>query len=159
MRFVILLSLLAAFSQAEAEIYKWVDGQGVTHYSEKPPASGRAKKFQLRQESESVGAADAGQVKTDNANENRLRLEKEKKLLRAMSEDRRQEKQKRQREEKITRQRIRNCAIAKDSLRRYESSTSVYKVDDKGNRVILPSTERDKSIQHARAQVKKWCGQ
>ena len=156
MRIIWLIILLAVYSQASAEIYKWVDGQGVTHYSEKPPVSGKAKKIQLKK---SESTADLpGKPAEDNHENNRSRLEKQQKLLRALSDDRQQEKEQRQKAERMEKQRIRNCAISKDNLRRYESSSAVYKVDDQGKRILLPSSERDKSIQRARAEVKKWCG-
>ncbi len=155
MRIVWIMMLLAIYSQASAEIYKWVDQQGVTHYSEKPPANGKVKKIQLKSESAADMTEKSAVEKPTN---NRSRLEKQQKLLRALSDDRQQEKEQRQKAERMAKQRIRNCAMSKDNLRRYESSSAVYKVDDQGKRIMLPSSERDKSIQRARAEVNKWCG-
>ena len=42
---------------AQAQIYKWVDTKGVTHYSDKPPAGGQAK-ARLVEERVSVVPAD-----------------------------------------------------------------------------------------------------
>ena len=46
--------LLAATAHA-AEVYKWKDANGVTHYSETPPARGKA--FETRQQAREPGAA------------------------------------------------------------------------------------------------------
>jgi hypothetical protein len=40
--------LLCALSPAHAELYKWVDAQGKTHYSDKADGAGKAKVQQLR---------------------------------------------------------------------------------------------------------------
>ena len=138
-----------------AEIYKWVDKHGQTHYGEKPPENNKSKQFQLRNEP----APSVSKEKTvKNPAETKSRLEKQQKLIRALSDDRKQKKEDRDKKQRMAKQRVRNCANSKDNLRRYQSSSSVYKVDDKGNRVTLPGAERDKSIQRARDEVKKWCG-
>lgn len=141
----------------QAEIYKWVDEHGQTHYGEKPPAHKKAKQVQLRNHSGSPSNADSVLSPAETPKDTTSRLEKQKKLIRALSDDRKAKQEEREKQQRMEKQRTRNCAIAKDNLRRYESSSSVYKVDDKGNRITLPGSERDKSIQRARAEVKKWC--
>ena len=42
MRFAVVLCLLAA-THAGAEIFRWTDAQGRTHYSDKPPADARSR--------------------------------------------------------------------------------------------------------------------
>lgn len=44
-RIIALLALLAA-AGAQAEVYKWVDEDGVTHYSQQPPPGGDARVIQ-----------------------------------------------------------------------------------------------------------------
>jgi len=136
------------------EIYKWVDKHGHTHYGEKPPENKKSKQIQLRNEPVRSVAKDKVEK---NPAETKTRLEKQEKLIRALSDDRKQKKEQREKQQRMAKQRVRNCANAKDNLRRYQSSGSVYKLDDKGNRVTLPGAARDKSIQRARAEVKKWC--
>ena len=43
MRFALLVLALTATAPLHAQIYKWVDAKGVTHYSDKPPADRQAK--------------------------------------------------------------------------------------------------------------------
>ncbi|MFO7603493.1 MAG: DUF4124 domain-containing protein [Gammaproteobacteria bacterium] len=140
---------------ASAEIYKWVDEQGQTHYGEKPPAGQRSKQLQI---DPGVATSPRAEKPDSSSNAGESRLERQQKLIRAMSEERQLKQEKREKAQRMEQQRIRNCANAKDNLRRYESSSSVYKVDDAGNRITLPGSERDKSIQRARAEVRKWCG-
>lgn len=51
---VALLSLPAA-----AQLYKWVDEKGVTHYSEKPPPDGRAKSLDIKTQGTGPNAGSA----------------------------------------------------------------------------------------------------
>ena len=154
MRVFGIIILLLISSQAYAAIYKWVDGQGLTHYGEKPPANIKSKQIQLRRESaSSTSPGRSPHQPTDTG----TRLKKQQKLIRALSADRKEKQEQQEKQQRMEKQRIRNCAMSKDNLRRYESSSAVYKVDDKGKRIILPSAERDKSIGRARAEVKKWC--
>ena len=153
---ILLACMVMFFSMPmQAEIYKWVDEHGHTHYGEKAPANKKSKQIQLR--NEPVRSVAKEKVEKSPA-ETKTRLEKQQKLIRALSDDRKQKKEQREKQQRTAKQKVRNCANAKDNLRRYQSSSSVYKVDDKGNRVTLPGAARDKSIQRARAEVKKWCG-
>jgi hypothetical protein len=45
-RIIALLALLMAAAGAQSEIYKWVDEDGVTHYSQQPPPGGEARVIQ-----------------------------------------------------------------------------------------------------------------
>ena len=152
---ILLACMFILFSMhIQAEIYKWVDERGHTHYGEKPPANKKSKQIQLRKEP--VRSIPKDKVEKNPA-ETKTRLEKQQKLIRALSDDRKQKKEQREKQQRMSKQKVRNCANAKDNLRRYQSSSSVYKIDDDGNRITLPGAARDKSIQRARAEVKKWC--
>jgi hypothetical protein len=54
--FCVCLALLFASSTSNAEIYKWVDANGQTHYSEKKKDADAAKAVQLKVKSEPVSA-------------------------------------------------------------------------------------------------------
>jgi glutaredoxin len=65
MRKAILLLGLAAMlaAPAYAQMYKWVDAQGVTHYSDRPPPVGDAEKLDLDARAQSSGlSADGGSL-------------------------------------------------------------------------------------------------
>jgi hypothetical protein len=42
-RLALCLVVLLAAAPLQAQVYKWVDAKGVTHYSDKPPADAQAK--------------------------------------------------------------------------------------------------------------------
>lgn len=136
--------LLAA--TAPAEVYKWTDTEGRVHFGDRPP-QGEAETLQLPE------AAGSGVADTPEA-----RLEKQRRLLRAFEEERRQKRdaQEQARREKAERQR--NCAEARDDLRNQETAGAVYRLGPDGQRVFLDDAERAQSLAQARAAVERWCG-
>lgn len=44
---VLAFCALGAYTAAQAEVYKWVDSDGVTHYSQQPPDSGGAQEMKV----------------------------------------------------------------------------------------------------------------
>lgn len=46
--FCTLIAMLGAWQLAHAEVYKWVDDKGQTHYSERQTEAGGAKAAQVR---------------------------------------------------------------------------------------------------------------
>jgi glutaredoxin len=48
MRLLSLLLLLVLAAPSAAQVYRWKDEHGVTHYSDKPPASGSAESVAIR---------------------------------------------------------------------------------------------------------------
>lgn len=127
------------------EAYQRTDAEGRRHFGDRPPPAGATAVPLPRNPANE--APTAGE-----------RLEKRRRLLQAFDEERRQQRDARVRaqQEKATRQR--NCAEARDALRSQRSASGVYRLDDEGRRVFLDATERERSIEAARAAVDHWCG-
>lgn len=136
--------LLAA--TASTEVYKWTDAQGRVHFGDRPP-QGKAETVQMPE------AADGGSAATPEQ-----RLEKQRRLLHAFEEERRQKRdaEAQVRQEKAERQR--NCAEARDDLRNQETASAVYRLGPDGERVFLNAAEREQALAQARAAVEQWCG-
>lgn len=140
---VLLLAL--AGGAAAAKVYKWVDDEGNVHFGDRP-AGQDAQEMELRvrppaQRSQPVPLAPIGGNIGDVMEEDRLRRR----------EAREQEKQARE-------ERQRNCALARDRLRRFVESNYLYDIDDSGNRVILSNEQREASEQRARDEIQRYCG-
>ena len=58
------LILVAAAAPALAQVYKWVDERGVTHYGERPPQSGKASEVPDRLASPPSGGVTGSQGNT-----------------------------------------------------------------------------------------------
>jgi hypothetical protein len=86
------------------------------------------------------------------------RMDRTRRLLDAMREERRQKQQQAEEEKAAQAQRRQRCNQARDFLRSLERAGRVYRLDDAGNRVYLPEDSREEALDRARAGVGKWCG-
>jgi len=56
------LILVAAAAPAFAQVYKWVDERGVTHYGERPPQGSKAKEVPNKLGSPAPGSTDSREI-------------------------------------------------------------------------------------------------
>jgi len=142
--FVFLLFLSAG---AQAEIFKWVDNNGQVHYDDKPPLQNKNSKqvMDVDQNNNSVEPL------------SNRRVDKRKKLLNAIDEDRQQKKDQAAKAKKKKAKLNKQCLRARDSLKSYQRSAYVYDLDKDGNRIILPSSARDKVIANLQRKIAANC--
>lgn len=139
--FSIIISLACA-TLAQAAMYKWVDKDGHTHYSQQPPADSSYEKLNIKTQhpSDSDSASgksgptystpdDSGNGQTSDVIKNQV----------AKGEE----------------QRKKNCEQAKKALETYTAFRRIRKKD--GSVVILDDNERAKRIANAKAAIKEFC--
>ena len=129
---------------AHAEIYKWVDEHGNTHYGDKP------------------SSADAEQVpisKPASGNPNQAsRAEKQRRLLKLYEEERTEKKQQQAQQEKDKLLQQQNCAKAKKNLAAINRASFLYKKsEDPKNPYVYSDEERQKITEKAQKAVDQWC--
>jgi len=145
-RITLLIASLIIISAAEvrAEIYKWVDDKGKTHYGDKPVAS--SKKMDIKEEhsiSKNISQSER---------ENRRN-----KLIETFDIERKEKKKKQAKERKKKARLNAQCGRSKDRLRRYKRAGSMYDVDKDGKRIYLPDNIRQLEINKLQKQIKKHC--
>ncbi len=141
---VAVLALMAGVGHA-AGIYKWVDGAGHVHYGDRPPDAA-ARALQLR-------AAPPPDARVQE------HLQQQRKLLRAMDEDRRVEQDAQATAAHREELRRQNCARARQQLADYGRATYLYEYDATGRRRVLSDAERTAAKARVQAQVQRWCGE
>ncbi len=121
---------------ASAQVYKWVDSSGVTHYSQTPPPAGDAKTIGVPQSSGApsdtapVKPAADGDAKPSNL------------TVFANEEERRKAL----------------CEQAKQELRTLEApGQRVTRKTPDGEEVLLSGDERMVAVEAAKEREKKWC--
>ncbi|MCK5334690.1 MAG: DUF4124 domain-containing protein [Gammaproteobacteria bacterium] len=142
--FFVFMLVFFSFS-LQAEIYKWVDKNGRVHYDDKLPLQNNKQLMNINEESNAVSGLSDG------------RLEKRKKLLDAIDEDRQLKKDEAEKKKKKKARLAKQCHNARDALKNYQRSSYVYDLDKDGNRVILPSSTRDKVIANLKKQIEAQC--
>lgn len=146
---VCLAALPATQALADTEVFRWVDEDGVLHYSDRPmdPHAERANitsrptdRARLREQQlrEWEGRQAAARAAADQPPEGS-----------AASEADRQAEEARIREA--------NCVAARDRLATYTAAPRLYETLPDGQRRYLPEEELDSLRARARAEVDAWC--
>ena len=136
--------VVVAAVAAHAQVFKWVDEKGRTHYGEKPPEGTKATEV-----AKPVPPSDPGRASTpDNWKARELESRREK-------VDR--EKAERDHEAKAGPARERRCRNARVALDRLENVQRLYRYDDRGNRVYYTDEEREPEKAQARRDIQEHC--
>jgi len=142
-RLVFLITCLAATSLS-AEVYKWVDEKGKTHYSDKP-VNENAETVEIKK----TPALDAG---------HKSRVEKQRRLLKVLDEERQETKQQKAEAKAEKLKRKTNCAKARKELQEIKSASFLYKESsDPRNPLVYSDAERSKFTEDAENAVQHWC--
>jgi hypothetical protein len=136
--------LWALFIPASAQVYKWVDEKGVTHYGERPPQGKSAQEVEQRLANPGPAPGKAAQPswKEQDLEFRRRRIETEQ----ADAKTRQREASQKQ-----------ACNQARDQLAQMKSARRVYRLDEKGERVFQSDDERNASIARLEQLVSENC--
>ncbi len=142
----VILGAVMLFSVANlpAEVYRWVDEQGQVHYEDrsKTQSSSGMQSYKLQ---ENTGAT------------SQQRLDKTRRLLNAYKIERHQAREQKEKKQQEEEKRKRNCAVARDDLRQYESYRRVYRLNKEGEREYLSDPERRALMKRSRDDASRWC--
>ncbi|MGB5305077.1 MAG: DUF4124 domain-containing protein [Gammaproteobacteria bacterium] len=141
--FPLTIICLLACIPAVADVHKCTDAHGKVTYRD-TPCGGTSTT--IRRKSVPAAAPDAD-----------ARMKKTQRLLRAYDAERQEAKQQQADVQARKEERLRNCALARDRLRRFEMAGTLYNLDNEGKRVYLSDAERQQSTERARADVARWC--
>ena len=154
MRYIILvLGFIYSCAWATAgaeEVYKWTDKNGAIHYGEFPPGSGPSKTIQTPTTPRPVeGSAEAAEGDPS--------LDKQKKALEGMSEDRIKKKESKEKAEKEQKEAAKRCNTAKGNLSIFEEGGRIQQAGPDGKLRILSDAEIKVGMLDARKTVEKLC--
>ena len=140
---IVILLLCLVNSFAVAEIYKWVDEHGKTHYGDKPATNSKEMHVDISKQ---------GHVKVDNNRE-----KKRQKLLETYADDKQREDKEKAKKKKSKKKMQRKCTLARDRLIRYEKASSLYSLDNSGNRITMSTAERERTVAELTKRIKINC--
>ena len=145
-RFVPLAFAALVSSPATAQIYKWVDEQGVTHYGERPPQGQKANPVTTTPSSGTGSSRTTPQTGQDWRDKD---LDFQKRRIQREQQD--------ERDAQAAQAKQRRCNAAKDDLRQMESVDRLYDLNEKGERVYLDDAEKKAEIERARQFITRNC--
>ena len=129
---------------ASAQVYKWVDDKGVTHYGERAPQGKKAQAVESRLANPAPAPGTAVQP---NWQEKELEFRG-----RRVEAEQAEAKQKRQ--EDANRQ---ACNQARDRLAQAKSARRMYRLDEKGQRVYQGDDEHREAIAQMERLISERC--
>lgn len=143
--FAILLILVTVWLplNIHAEVYKWVDEHGYTHYGEKPPDA-NAQKIQIRE------------ITVDESIE--IHNQQREKLLRIYEEERNLKKEEKLKAEKLKAEKEQHCQNLENELIKYQQGGFVYyDLDENGERIYLSDKEMAAHISKLQKDYDTYC--
>jgi hypothetical protein len=144
-RIVIVACALALAPLASAQLYKYVDKDGKTVYTDQPPAGADTK--QMNVPSSAIGNAPAA---------GKTAVQQDKELQKARDKVKEGEKKTEEKEARA-RAEAERCNSAKAAYAQYQLGGRITKLDDKGEKIFLGDDEIDAARERARQQVDQYC--
>ena len=142
--FFLLISSLIS-SSAFAEIYRWVDENGKTQFSDRPVRGKSSSEVKVDTTKNSYGGGDV-------LNRQRDLLDRYEDQDKQSQKDRQQAAQDKENQKKIKTA----CLRAKDKLAGFERGL-IYTLDDQGERVYYSEEKRTQRIESYRESITKNC--
>jgi hypothetical protein len=146
MRYGVLLGLLLCCGAASAQVYKWKDANGVTHYGSQPPANVKNSEVKLKDPNSSSGG---NSTPAQNASLKQKELEFRQRQAQREQEETRVAQEKAKRDE--------DCRSAKLQLADMRLSGRIYELNDRGERVFMSDAQRDAELARREAEYNRRC--
>lgn len=140
---VILILLIA--NTAYAEVYKWIDDEGQTHFTQLPPAQYEADIIQTRPGPKVEPAQSQQAVDT--------MIEQQ-----ANDEKRQQQNRQQQRQEaEKAKAKSKNCDLAKNNLTQYQNNPRGRSKNAAGEYIRVDEDDRQSKMKQLKQDIKKYC--
>lgn len=140
----------------QATVYKWVDDQGVPHYSDQPPANAASEALPIRyrrtDRSTVQARVKANENQEDAANPREGQQDADETAgdgADAATTDR----------EKNLAQRAATCKKAQERVANYNQAQKLYKPGPNGDRIYLTDEELDAERADAERVMEEWCSE
>jgi len=141
----LLFTLIFSCYLSAAQVYKWVDEDGQTHFSQFPPEQNKADKIDVNAPTSANSKAAA---------EN---LEKMRQTLREQAVDRVTETEDEKKAAAEAERMAENCKKAKQQLLDLQNNGRIFRTLENGEREWYDEKGREKLIANAQKQVDKYC--
>jgi len=157
-KILLALILIAAPFSLHAELFKWVDASGKVHYSDTPPPEAKATSISkdkatqtpVTQSPATPNKAAPGKATPKNLADKELEFNKRRQEAKESAE-------KAEKEAAATKEKQENCTRAKATLRSFQEGSRMSTTNEKGERVVIDDTTRQRETERAQKDVDSWC--
>lgn len=141
----LLLSTALVTGASASEIYKWTDGQGSVHYTDKPDHPSSERIFIASRPTDNARIQQLAQARHDRQIAS---AEAEAAAPRGPTQDELRA---------AASERSEKCTVYQERLIRFEQSRHLYREDDNGERVYLDDVEKQIAHDQVRQQIDENC--
>lgn len=146
------LALCAVSSVAWAQLYRWVDANGVTQYSDKPPAGDRSK-FTVIAPPPAVASDGAARKESDWQAQD---LEFKQRQVERAEAKRKQDKENEAKKQNADARR-QACLDARDQINNLQGGVRIFRWNDQGQKVYMDDSERPAELSKAEQMAANNC--
>ena len=147
---LLIISLSVIFHSVYAgTVYKWVDEDGHVHYGGKPMHKD-AEEVTIKKRATNSDTTTTPLTEKE-------RAEKQRRFINALDAENKSIEEAKKKERQQDEMRNARCNAARDQLKRQESASALYDLDEKGDRVLLDKEQYEIAMNQARERVSKWC--
>lgn len=136
--------LWALLVPASAQVYKWVDEKGVTHYGERAPQGRKAKEVGNRL----ANPAPAPEKRVQPSWKDKELEFRSRRIEAEQAESKQKQQQAEQRKA---------CNAARDRLATMKTASGMYRLNEKGERVYQSDAENKAAIENLERQIAQHC--
>ena len=144
-KLIVLALALALAPMASAQMYKYVDKNGKTVYTDQPPPEADSKNVRIP--SSAIGNAPPPAKSA-------VAQDKENQKGKAKSAE---EAKKSEEKAAYAKAEAERCQSARNAYQQYAMGGRITKLDDKGEKVFLGDAEIDAARERAKSQVEQYC--
>ena len=152
-RLLLAMGLLLCAAPSSAQMYKWVDDKGVTHYSESPPPGRKAQQIQTTP----TTPAPSPSATPKPAEPASTWGDKERAFRQRTIEREYAEETKRKKDAERVAMRREACVQARYMIDTLNSGVPVYKLNEKGEREYFEDSVRAEKLQRAKENAETYC--
>jgi uncharacterized protein DUF4124 len=144
------MGLLLCAAPSFAQMYKWVDDKGVTHYSESPPPGRKSQQIQTTPSTSPAPTPKPAEPASTWG-------DKERAFRQRTIEREYAEETKRKKDAERVAMRREACLEARYMIEALNSGVPVYKLNEKGEREYLADNVRADSLRRAKENAETYC--
>jgi hypothetical protein len=138
--------LLIASQATQAGVYQWTDANGQTHFGDRPPSQAQTREVAVDALPDSIDA------------EAQARLERAKAFVQEQQQTRDARQAQEAEARKVADQQTQACVKLRAQLKNMARISTLYRLDDNGNRVFVTEAENEQLRQNFQQKVTETCG-
>ncbi|MFL1468190.1 DUF4124 domain-containing protein [Marinobacter sp. DUT-3] len=142
----LLTLLILSPAVSVAEVYRWVDEDGRTHFGDRPPTQAASQEVKV----------ESAPARVDNSA--RDRQQKVNAFLEQKQQERDQQRAADAKAEKQAAKRAEQCSKLRARLKYMDSVSTFYNLNEQGERVFVSESENTRIRERFRKKVEETCG-